>query len=106
MTYILSQDTEDDLVDIYNYSFAEWGQDQADIYLSGLYECFGLLGVKPLLGRPRTELGDHVRSHLFKSHAIYYMPWKDGVAIIRVLHQARDVDSAFSESTQSFTGGR
>lgn len=40
MTYVLSPEAEQDLVDIYDYSLQEWGEAQAGIYLSGLYDAF------------------------------------------------------------------
>ncbi|UVC11562.1 type II toxin-antitoxin system RelE/ParE family toxin [Rhizobium sp. TH2] len=104
MNYILSLDAEEDLVDIYDYSLGEWGEAQADRYIEGFYASFLVAGAKPLLGRLRQELGDGIRSRLYQSHVIFYMEWDGGIAIIRVFHQARDIDDELFESIQRFTG--
>jgi toxin ParE1/3/4 len=33
----------------------------------------------------------------FERYVIFYLPIPDGVDVIRVLHSARDVDSAFND---------
>lgn len=103
MTYLLSQDAEEDLADIYDYSIDEWGEARADRYIEGLYASFALADAKPLAGRLRQELGDGIRSRLYQSHVIFYITWQDSIAIIRVFHQARDIDDELFESVQRLT---
>jgi toxin ParE1/3/4 len=102
VNYILSLNAEEDLVDIYDYSLDEWGEAQADRYIQGLYASFALAGAKPLAGRIRQELGDGIRSRLYQRHVIFYVEWNGGIAIIRVFHQARDIDEELFESIQRF----
>lgn len=96
MSYLLSQDAEGDLVEIYDRSLDEWGEVQADRYLDGLYAAFAGLAARPLAGRLRPEIGKHVRSRLFGSHIIFYAARPQRVDILRILHQARDLGPAFS----------
>jgi toxin ParE1/3/4 len=94
--YVLSQEAELDLLEIYEYSLEEWDEGQAVAYLDGLYDAFAGLTRIPKKGRLRTDLGLEIRSILCKSHIIFYLEAAEGVAIVRVLHQARDVEQAFS----------
>ena len=96
MNYVLSQEAELDLVDIYDYSLEEWGTAQADIYLRGLYDAFATSSRFPAKGRLRLDLGFDVRSVLYKSHIIFYVEAVAGIAIVRVMHHARDIDEEFS----------
>jgi toxin ParE1/3/4 len=49
------------------------------------------------MGRARPELADQLRSHPFRRYVIFYLPMKDGIDVVRVLHSARDVDTAFDD---------
>lgn len=45
------------------------------------------------MGRSRNELLDNLRSFPFERYLIFYFPIDDGVDIVRVLHNARDIDT-------------
>lgn len=47
MSYLLSQEAEGDLVEIYDRSLNDWGEAQMDEYLDGLYAAFTSLSVRP-----------------------------------------------------------
>ena len=96
MSYLLSQEAEGDLVEIYDRSLDDWGEIQADRYLDGLYAVFAGLAARPFAGRLRPEIGDGVRSRLFGSHIIFYVARPEHVDILRILHQSRDLGPAFS----------
>ncbi len=49
------------------------------------------LALHPRMGRPRPELAPRLRSFPVVSWVLFYRPLRDGIAIIRVLHKARDV---------------
>lgn len=95
MSYLLSREAEGDLVEIYDRSLDEWGEAQADKYLDGLYAAFDSLGVRPLAGRTRSELGRDIRNRLYGSHVIFYVVRSEHVDILRILHQARDLGPTF-----------
>ncbi len=38
--YFLTPESEEDLREIWNYSIREWGEEQADKYISEIYERF------------------------------------------------------------------
>jgi toxin ParE1/3/4 len=48
------------------------------------------------LGRERPELSEHLRSFPEGNYLIFYREWAGRIAIVRVLHGARDLDEIFS----------
>lgn len=95
MSYLLSEEAEGDLVEIYDRSLDDWGEVQADRYLDGLYAAFASIAVRPLAGRIRPEIGADIRSRLYGSHVIFYLAQPKRVDVLRILHQARDIGPAF-----------
>ncbi len=93
--YVLSDEAESDLTDLYIYSLENWGEAHADAYLGELYAVFTRLSENRLIGRERPELGDAIRSFPCGSYIVFYMPHEEGVAVVRVLHGSRDVDTPF-----------
>ena len=65
-------------------------KDQMD-ELDELAARFPLIAASPRMGRSRDELGTGVRSHAVGNYVIFYRENKSGVAILRVLHGARDM---------------
>lgn len=86
-----------DILDIWDH-IAEDNLDAADRWVDQIDATFELLATQPLLGRARPELAADLRSHPFRRYVIFYLPMKNGVDVVRVLHSARDVDTAFDES--------
>lgn len=39
-----------------------------------------------------------LKFHPFRRYVIFYLPMNDGIDVVRVLHSARDVDTAFHEA--------
>ena len=94
MPRILKQSlAEQDLIEIRLYTLNEWGEYQSDKYLDDLDAAIRLLAEQPLICRERTELNPPVRIHHHAHHLIVYLALKDGINVIRVLHESMDVDS-------------
>lgn len=91
MRYKLTPEAENDLIEIYVYGFLNFGETQAEIYVSKLEECFELLGNAPLICRERTEFTPPVRIHHRGRHLVIYVLQDDRILIIRVLHESMDV---------------
>ncbi|MEW6428150.1 MAG: type II toxin-antitoxin system RelE/ParE family toxin [Thermodesulfobacteriota bacterium] len=81
------------MVEIYIYSFQKFGEARADAYFLSLEEYFSLLAEQPGIGRNI----DHVRKgylrHEHGHHPIFYMKKRNGIPIVRILHQHMDSDS-------------
>ena len=82
-----------DLIKIWRYTFDQWGDTQADLYLDDLEEAIRLLAQQPLLCRERTELNPPVRIHHHQHHLIVYILSDNGIVIVRVLHERMDIEA-------------
>jgi toxin ParE1/3/4 len=81
-----------DLVDIWLYTFNEWGEKQADKYLDELAAAMDLLAQQPLICRERSEFTPPVRIQHHEHHLIVYLAQDNGINVIRILHENMDVD--------------
>ena len=88
---------EQDLINIWLYSFHTWGEAQADLYFDRLSNAIELLQRTPLMGAERHEFTPPVRIHHHASHLIIYVIDEAGIDVIRVLHASMDVDSQLEE---------
>lgn len=88
---------EQDLTNIWLYSFQTWGEAQADLYFDQLSNAIELLQSTPLMGRDRPEFSSPVRIHHHASHLIIYVIDEGNIDVIRVLHESMDVDSQIEE---------
>ncbi len=86
-----------DILDIWDHIAAD-NPEAADRWVDQIDATFDLMATQPLMGRARPELGDDLRCHPFRRYVIYYLPLKDGIEVVRVLHSARDVDTAFDQA--------
>jgi len=87
---------EQDLNNIWLYSFKNWGEAQADHYLDQLSKAIELLESTPLMSRERLEFIPPVRIHHHASHLIIYVAFESGIDLIRVLHESMDIDMQLS----------
>lgn len=72
MSLHLSKDAEQDIADIYVYSFEQFGEAQAESYYQALEEHFDSLARNPALGRDFSFVKTNVRRTNCVSHALYY----------------------------------
>lgn len=77
---------ETDLVDIWIFSFENWGEAQADRYLRLLDRQISKLLTNPLLGKSRDQVRAGYRSIHAERHVIYYCFTEDEVEVVRILH--------------------
>ena len=84
---------EQDLNNIWLYSFQDWGEAQADQYFDQLNNAIELLGNAPLMCHIRQEFTPPVRIHHHASHLIIYVATEDNIEIIRVLHESMDIEA-------------
>jgi toxin ParE1/3/4 len=81
---------ESDLIGVWQYSFEEWGADQADRYLDELDSNIKLLADNLDLGIKRDFVSDGYRVLFVASHAVYYTVTPSTIHIVRVLHGRMD----------------
>jgi toxin ParE1/3/4 len=87
-----------DLIDIWFYTFGQWGETQANTYLDDLEVALFLLAEQPLICRERTEFIPPVRIHHHAHHLIVYLVVDDGINIVRVLHEHMDINAKLSDA--------
>ena len=92
--YKLSKEAQNDLEQIWLYTFENWSIDQADRYLNLLIDEMEYLCLKPNSGFNF----DHIRTGYWrtkvKSHFIFYrINQSTELEIIRILHERMDVEN-------------
>jgi toxin ParE1/3/4 len=91
-SYTLSDDAEYDVLRIWEYTREQYGEQQADSYVSGLYVSFQRLTENPRWW-PEYKGETGIRSFLYeRQYRIYYHETEDGITIGNVLHGSRDQD--------------
>ncbi len=93
--YQLSNEADLDIEEIFDYTEAEFGTNQAIFYVSRLEEVFEMLIVNPALGKARDEILPGLRSLPKPSHVVFYRVLPDCIRIVRVLHGSRDISRFF-----------
>ena len=88
---------EQDLIDIWLYSFHMWSEEQADFYLDDLGHAIDLLAKQPLICRERTDLSPSVRIHHHNKHLIVYTVGAHEILVVRVLHDSMDIQVHISD---------
>jgi toxin ParE1/3/4 len=83
----------EDLKTIWRYSFRQWGERQADLYLGQLDDGIRTLVDFPDIGVPCDHIRAGYRKLQVNRHLIFYRRRDRRIEIVRVLHQAMDVES-------------
>lgn len=86
----LSAKADDDLVEIYTYTFQQFGVAQADAYFTDLEDCLGRIADHPAMGQDVSHIRSGYRRVIHASHAIYYRLKGVDIYVVRILHAARD----------------
>ncbi len=95
MPYELSTSAEKDLEDIYDYTVAMFGLNQADSYLLEFKNSFELLSKNPQIGRARNEIKRGLYSITKDNHIIFYRIIKYRLRVVRIMHGSRDLPQHF-----------
>lgn len=94
-TYELSQEADQDLDEIFDYTEAEFGFGQAVTYTNQFDVIFEKLLDNPGIGKKRDEIKPGLRSFPKAEHIVFYRILKDRLRIVRVLHGSRDLPRFF-----------
>lgn len=88
--YKLSGRAENDLTQVYLYSFERFGEAQADAYSLDLVACFQLLSEQPRLGKLQPGKTQDRRAFVHRGHIIAYRITAVGILVQRVLGGRQD----------------
>ncbi len=100
--FYLTRQAARDLHDIHLHSVTKWGQERADAYLAEIYAVFAKVGASPELGRLRAHRSVPFLMVPAGRHFVVYDQAADGVIVLTVLHQARDIEQIIAELGPSF----
>jgi toxin ParE1/3/4 len=91
--YHLTRRAALDLRDIYDRSRREWGEAVANRYMIDLYAAMSKASTNPDAGLLRKNRAAPFLMISARQHFIIYDRIPDGIAILTLLHQVRDIDS-------------
>ena len=97
--YLLTRKAVEDLADIWNYTFDEWSERQADDYYNMLIASCQKITTNPwLFGKRYDEIFDGLRGFKAGKHLLFYRILDSGdVKIIRILHERMDLRNKINE---------
>ena len=90
-SYRLSKAAVNDIRQILDYSYNNFGEKVAEDYYLSLQKCLLMLSENPLIGQDSSELRAGYFRHPHKSHRIFYKLTVTGIFVVRVLHKSVDV---------------
>jgi Plasmid stabilization system protein len=93
--YLITPRAQEDIDEILTHIAAD-NLDAALSFNDRLTHLFEMLADNTLAGRARPELKEDLRSFPEGNYVIFYRPWAGKVAVVRVIHSARDLDEMFS----------
>lgn len=101
-TFLLTRNAALDLRRIYTRSRRNWGDDVADRYLSDLYAVMGVAAANPEKGRLRQYRSTPFLMVPARQHFVIYDLVSQGIAVLTVQHQVRDIESLIADLTPAF----
>ena len=101
-TFLLTRNAALDLRLIHTRSSREWGDDVADKYLADLYTVMGVVAANPEKGRLRQYRSTPFLMVPARQHFLIYDRVPQGIAVLTVQHQVRDIESLIAELSQDF----
>ena len=90
--YRFSRQAEQDLEDIWVY-LTQQNELLADQQIAQLLNRLPMLSQFPDMGKQREDLLVGLKSFPVKPYIIFYTKISDGIEVVRVMHQSRDIDS-------------
>lgn len=99
MRFKLSRKAEEDLEGIWLYTLEKWSKEQADRYLSLIFDEIEFITANPKTGLDFDYIRKNYRYSKVKSHLIFHKHKKneDLVEVIRILHERMDLVNIINE---------
>ena len=90
--YFLTNKAVSDLSDIWNYTFDNWSEKQADLYYHMLHNNFRTIAENPGLGKSYEGIFKQVYGYKAGRHIIFYRELdKNKIEITRILHERMNI---------------
>ena len=98
MRYSISEKANQDIENIWLYTFENWSLEQADRYYNLILDEIEFISENFESGKSVDYLKKGYRTSTVKSHIIFYKKSrKNIIEIIRVLHQKMDIENRIDE---------
>ncbi len=90
----------EDLNDIWEYTFFEWSEKQADFYYSEIKKACADIAKKPLVGKEYSAINKNLLGYKSGKHIIFYFinPEKN-IEVVRILHERMDLKNRIIDKT-------
>ena len=96
--YELTKKAVEDLSDIWDYTFDNWSENQADKYYKLLVESFEEIAKKQSIGRSYSEIMDNLMGLKVGRHIVFFRSIEKGkIEILRILHEQMDLKNRIEE---------
>lgn len=89
---ILSPKAKADLSDIWDYTLAEWGIEQAEKYVRELWTAMQDQAIDASTSADISDVRKGYRKVRSGSHVIFFKLTGDGIDVVRILHQRMDFE--------------
>lgn len=87
-----------DLRDIWNFTYENWSEEQADEYLNQIFDLCTTLVNYQELGKQYYAIYPDLRGQRINRHILYYRSLGDeGIEVVRILHEQMDLKSRLIE---------
>ena len=87
-----------DIDSIYDYTAERWGPDQAERYVMQIRDLCLELALEARTGRDAHAVRSGYLKHLCGAHVVFYKrPEPTRLEIVRILHQAMDMDAHLAD---------
>lgn len=91
-----------DLRDIYDRSRREWGDATANRYMADIYAAMSKAAANPDAGLLRKHRAAPFLMVPARQHFVVYDRIPQGIAVLTLLHQVRDIESLITNLSPSF----
>jgi toxin ParE1/3/4 len=94
----LTKKAVDDLADIWNYTYENWSENQANKYYQLLIESIKEIAGNPNIGKNYPEILENLRGFRVGRHIVFFREMQSSrVLIIRILHEQMDLKNRIIE---------
>lgn len=87
--YRLSEAVEQDLREMYEFGFWEFGERQADKFYHRLFDRLELIANSPLLGKAADDIYPELRRFELTPYVVFYQVKEYGIYVLRLLRQSQ-----------------
>ncbi len=98
-SYRITKKAAQDLKQIWNYTFDNWTEKQADKYYKQILNQFSTIAENPATGKGYESILNGLRGMKVKKHIIFYRQISNlEIEIERILHERMDLEARLSKN--------